>query len=145
MQEANFQGIFDSLSKRLKDKRYHNKYNLGQFISDLSKYPEDAEVIIYPFYLYPIDFDSYRGYYEDLALSYSTNPEHKLTAGELLQKAKECINKNFSGYKGGSFQMDKNSIIWLANYGETTDILLSGIRDRYNDGSTLELLYTKGE
>lgn len=122
-------------------KRERDNYNLGNLIEDLSKYPRNACVEIRPFNLYPTGFDSYRGYYSDLSIDYTLDGYNCLNCGQLLDKAKECIDKVFVGYKGGDFKMTKNSVIWLANYGRTTDVILTGVKDRFGDGSFLELTW----
>lgn len=122
-------------------KRERDNYNLGDLIEDLSKYPENACVEIKPFNLYPTGFCSYRGYYSDLSIDYTLDEYSGLSCGQLLEKAKECVGKVFEGYKGGDFKMTKHSVIWLANYSTTTDAILTGVKDRFGNGSFLELTW----
>ena len=126
-------------------KRERDNYNLGYLIEDLSKYPENACVEIKPFNLYPTGFCSYRGYYSDLSIDYTLDEYSGLSCGQLLEKAKECVGKVFQGYKGGDFKMTKHSVIWLANYSRTTDAILTGVKDRFGDGSFLELTWKIAE
>ena len=122
-------------------KRERDNYNLGNLIEDLSKYPENANVSIEPFELYPVGFDSYRGYYCDLSIDYTLDGYKGLNCGQLLEEAKKSVGKTFTGYKGGDFKMTKNSVIWLAPYGRSTDVMLTGVKDRFGDGSYLELTW----
>lgn len=122
-------------------KRERDNYNLGDLIKDLSKYPADANIEIRPFNLYPVDFCSYRGYYSDLSIEYSSDGSNRLTCGELLKKAKECVGKTFVGYKGGDFTMTEHSVVWISNYGKTTDAILTGVKDRFENGKWLELTW----
>jgi len=122
-------------------KRERDNYNLGDLIKDLSKYPVDANIEIRPFNLYPVDFCSYRGYYSDLSIEYSSDGSNRLTCGELLKKAKECVGKTFVGYKGGDFTMTEHSVVWISNYGEITDAILTGVKDRFENGKWLELTW----
>ena len=93
--------------------------NLGQFVQELRKYPLSALVTIEPFELYPTTFDSYRGYYNELALGYSIEePEKLMTVEDLIHEAINCIGKEFTGYKGGQFVMDTNTPLWISNYGK---------------------------
>jgi len=57
--------------------------------------------------------DSYRGYYEDVAFT----PVDNTTVGEMRNHAISALDETFNGYKGGSYKMDKNTNVWLAEYG----------------------------
>lgn len=135
------QDIIDRAMEQAKQKRERDNYNLGNLIEDLEKYPSDAYVSIEPFGLYPTGFGSYRGYYEDLSIRYTTEQynDDVLDCGKLLEKAKECVGKTFYGYKGGEFTMTKNSVIWLANYGDATRVILTGVEDMFENGQYLKL------
>lgn len=137
------QDFINAAMEREKQKRERDNYNLGNLIEDLEKYPSDAEVSIEPFGLYPTGFGSYRGYYEDLSIEYTTEKYNGkvLECGELLKKAKECVGKTFYGYKGGEFTMTKSSVIWLANYGDNTHIILTGVEDMFGKGQYLKLTW----
>lgn len=37
--------------------------------------------------------------------------------------------------------MTEHSVIWISNYGETTDAILTGVKDRFEDGKWLELTW----
>lgn len=135
------QDIIDRAIEQAKQKRERDNYNLGNLIEDLEKYPSNAYVSIEPFGLYPTGFGSYRGYYEDLSIGYTTEKynEKVLDCGKLLEKAKECVGKTFYGYKGGEFTMTKNSVIWLSNYGDATSVILTGVEDMFENGQYLKL------
>ena len=140
-----FQDLINKTLEVEQLKRERDNYNLGDLIEDLSKYPENAYVEIKPFNLYPTGFCSYRGYYSDLSIDYTLDEYSGLRCGQLLEKAKECVGKVFMGYKGGDFKMTKHSVIWLANYSRTTDVMLTGVKDRFGDGSFLELTWKMAE
>lgn len=74
---------------------------------------------------------SYRGYYCDLAFE---RGENRIAASVALALCKGAMGEVFEGYKGGDFQMGRNTPLWLSNYG-TTGQKIMGLRD---DGS-LEL------
>lgn len=139
------QELIDKMLEVEKLKRERDNYNLGNLIEDLSKYPENASVVIGPFNLYPTEFCSYRGYYSDLSLDYTLERFQGLNCGQLLEKAKESVGKVFQGYKGGDFEMTKHSVIWLSNYGSSTDVILTGVKDRSGDGKYLELTWKVAE
>ena len=134
------QNYLDSFFEAKKQERWKSNYSIGNFIDDLKKFDPKAHISIPPFNLYPTGFDSYRGYYSDLALEYDTENKF-ITVGELLKKAEDCIGKTFTGYKGGEFTMTKDTTLWIGNYGETTDLLITGIKDTFGNGSYLEITY----
>lgn len=133
------QQMFNLMSENEKLKRERDNYNLGDLIKDLEKYPPNAWISIAPFNLEPTGFNSYRGYYSDLSIDYTIGDG--LNCGQLLKEAKECIGKTFTGYKGGDFTMTENTVIWLAPYGRTTDVMLTGVKDKWGDGQHLELTW----
>lgn len=64
----------------------------------------------------PADIDSYRGYYERLALSSRTEPT---TAGGVIALLDTVDGETLQGYKGGDFYMDAGTFIHAAEYGCT--------------------------
>jgi hypothetical protein len=73
----------------------------------------------------PTELDSYRGYYEDLALGFQ---EYKdITVAELLAECKKAIGKTFYGYKGGDYVMDEATTVWVSNYGRSDCTVIDGI------------------
>lgn len=104
--------------------------NLGEFIDALEKLqPKDwlwlADV---PVTMIPTGFDSYRGYYDQLALGAeaSSNPRH---VREILDGARVALEHTFTGYKGGSYRMTRSTRLWLSNYGECSGARITGIRE----------------
>jgi hypothetical protein len=104
--------------------------NLGQFIDALEKIePKDSIWIAdSPVYLRPTDLDSYRGYYEDLALGVETARSGR-PASAVLENAKLALDATFTGYKGGEYRMHLGTRLWLSNYGESGGSLITGIRE----------------
>jgi hypothetical protein len=77
----------------------------------------------------PTGISSYRGYYEDLAIEFSDQPDEWPTVESFLTTLREAVGKTFGGYKGGDFVMTGRSRIWVANYSHTSDTTIVGIRD----------------
>ncbi len=89
-------------------------YNLGDFIQDLEKEDQEAEIKYedsYENYL-PTVFGSWRGSYSCLALFYEQDAEKKPKVKDILKLAKEALGKEFYGWKGGEFLMDKSTPIY---------------------------------
>jgi len=58
---------------------------------------------------------SYRGYYEHLAFEY--NPLSYIKVKYIIEMCEGCIGKVFEGYKGGEYEMNRNTPVWIAKYG----------------------------
>lgn len=103
------QDWFDSLASKMQERRSSSQMTLGKLISELEKYPPDTQIssIYSP--------HSYRGYYCDLAFEPG---EGTRSVCDLLDEAKDCLDQVFEGYKGGCFQMDKNTPVWISEYGK---------------------------
>ena len=113
-----FQAMFDTISTAARDtrKNYHLTLDgLGAIIEAL----EDKTipvVVDYNKFVGVNSLDSYRGYYEDLALEPTSHP---ITAEQLYVKLKQAHGATFTGYKGGEFKMDGDTPLWVAEYGNT--------------------------
>ena len=67
---------------------------------------------------------SYRGYYADLAFELCG----KRKVSTVLTDVLACVDKQFDGYKGGEFVMDRNTPVWIAKY-ENCGVRLIAIND----------------
>ncbi len=76
---------------------------LGALIDRLAKCDPEREVMYDMLGLGPTSFDSYRGYYDHLALGYKD--DHKIRAGELLELARAALGAEFTGWKGGDYSI----------------------------------------
>jgi hypothetical protein len=71
------------------------------------------------------EFDSYRGYYEDLALEYHEED----TGFNTIEQLKRLLNnalqaKKMYGYKGGGFSITKDTLVWVANYSHLGEMII---------------------
>lgn len=101
--------------------------NLGQLICKLKKCKSDAKVRFDFGGFVPDGLDSYRGYYNQLALGFCEDKE--VTVAELLLEARATLGKSFSGYKGGDYVMDHGTSLWVSNYGQAHDTAIVGVTD----------------
>lgn len=104
----NMQHLIDGMNAAYQAERSQSQMTLGKLIARLKELPQEMKV---PGLSAP---HSYRGYYNDLAF---TIPNDPASIGEILATAKGCMGEVFTGYKGGDFQMGRNTPIWLSNYG----------------------------
>jgi hypothetical protein len=118
------QAMIDGMSVRWQAERAGEQMTLGGLIGRLEEL-SDTEVDAFS------GPQSYRGYYCDLAFE---KVEGKISAADLLTMCKGAMGEVYQGYKGGEYQMGRNTPVWIASYGCCGQRIL-GIRD---DG-TLEL------
>jgi len=104
--------------------------NLGRLIEELEKQRQDAWVLIdrSPVPLAPAGVDSYRGYYEQLAIACEPSRNTSPKVSDLLAVLRDAIGKKFTGYKGGDYTMHEGTIMWLGNYGESGGSRVTGVR-----------------
>lgn len=58
---------------------------------------------------------SYRGYYEDLAFEPAGE---RMKVCDLIAICRSAIGKTFEGWKGGHYEMDEKTPVWIAERGE---------------------------
>ena len=92
------------------------EYNLGELIKDLEKYKDSTILVEFDNGKIPTQFSSWRGSYCELALEYKD--EGICFADSLYINAFNANGSIFEGYKGGNFEMDLNTPIHQANYGD---------------------------
>lgn len=103
---------------------------VGPFVDEnhLNEISDSRRIYCYPkkkvYFYHFIDeipgfFHSYRGYYEDIALSISVK-DRGYTVSDILTEARKCIGFCFEGYKGGLFTMNTDSRLWMAIYGDNS-------------------------
>ena len=72
----------------------------------------------------PSKVGSYRGYYEDLAIS-SGGKEMTLAAFEKMLR--QARGTEFTGYKGGEFEMGDDTVLWNSEYGMASGCAVMGM------------------
>jgi hypothetical protein len=134
-------------------KKYSPQLNLGDLIDKLkaiaaSKEPDklkDCDVCFDFGSAVPTTLASWRGSYSELALGYrltgydATDGGHfndaKLVA--LITELESAIGKDFTGWKGGEFRMDRSTSVWVANPGNSDN---TGIIEAVDDGWRVMLM-----
>lgn len=96
---------------------------LGEVILLLKAQPPDNVIMLDFTAGIPSHLDSYRGYYDDLALDY-TELRDPITVKELLETFEGADGSTYLGYKGGGFKMHRKTLVWVAPYGETGRMLV---------------------
>lgn len=114
---------------------------LGELIDLLKRQRQDAWVYIDgPVRLTPGELDSYRGYYEDLAIGVNVDSIAPSVA-EFVKELEGAVGKTFHGYKGGEYVMSRNTNVWFSNHGMSGDNGPTGIKGDDADSAVLTLAY----
>lgn len=108
MNKSYLQCLIDGMGAQMRHERSKSQMTLGKMIAALEGMPDEATVANLR------DEHSYRGYYSDLAfeLCEGTRP-----AVDLLNDCRQALTETFRGYKGGDFEMDESTPVWVAHYG----------------------------
>lgn len=101
--------FIDGYLAACRDARSETQMTLGGLITALEVMPEGARVANIGC------AHSYRGYYSDLAFERKSQGTRRASA--LLRECKVALGKKFTGYKGGEFQMNADTPLWIAGYG----------------------------
>jgi hypothetical protein len=75
----------------------------------------------------PGQFESYRGFYDHLALG--IHADRYMIVGGMLAACKGAVGRVYMGWKGGEYRMDKDTPVWVANPGEATGWGIAGVKD----------------
>ena len=105
----------------------HPALRLGDLIDALEGVAPDTLVQFDFGGFEPTGVASYRGYYSDLAIGFA---EDGLKAGELLKILKEAEGAVFTGYKGGDFRMDRQTPMWVDNWGKYNGVAVVAVEDQ---------------
>lgn len=106
----------------------HPGLRLGDLIDALERVEEKDKHVEFDFGGFePTGISSYRGYYSDLALQYDGTA---LNTGQLLETLKKADGAVFTGYKGGDYQMNRSTPVWVANYGEAHGVAVIAVEDQ---------------
>ena len=115
-------------------KRASQNMRLGAFIEALEKRPQDQRISFDFCGLSPEKLQSYRGFYDDLALPFDVAyPSVKVS--DMLANARAAIGRTFEGYKGGDYLMDADTLLWVSPYGESHSTAVVGVTG--NDYETI--------
>lgn len=108
---------------------------LGDMIDSLAVIDQTAH-LRFAFGLFEVgELASYRGYYDELALSFESDTRGKpvRTVGEVKVMLEAAVGKTFTGWKGGEFLMNRATPLWAARRGEAWQACIVGITE---DGAT---------
>lgn len=117
--QPSIEEYFKARAQRVKD---HAGMDLGTLHMLLDNYnPEDKLLFSNGAHLDGF-YDSYRGYYEDIAFSFGSVAEHGIeTVGQFVKMIEDAMSTGtMKGYKGGDYPITDATLAWLGNYGTTS-------------------------
>lgn len=116
--------------------------NFGDLIALTAGLPANTPVVVVvgDERLRPGKLASYRGWYEHLALGYEAG--EPISAAELRQEFDRALFRYHEGYKGGHYLARRSTPVWASNWGEASDLAITGLRRR--DDGVAEIV-TEGE
>jgi len=121
--------------------KYHGDLiTLGELLDWLEKLPDDV-IVRFNNGSFPQVFDSYRGYYDQIALNDHGPVEPKVI--HFLSLVNKAIGYEFHGWKGGEYKMTRDTPIWVAKTGEASGYGIVGME--YQTGSDAILVTRKIE
>lgn len=109
---------------------------LGELIGLLEGVPSTCEVRFAFNDFVPTRLQSYRGYYEQLALGFDTDYQRGCTVANLLTALRSAIGATLDSYKGGGYTIGRDTPVWAANWGEAPSTAIIGLSE---EGSTVYL------
>lgn len=113
------------LLKTLGDIRKSSAGNLTirDMFTKLEKFNDDEAVILSNGRFLDGDFGSYRGYYEDLYIGCNGEDKGLNTVGEFKKVLDKALDEGeMTGYKGGDYPINADTLVWVAEYGCCGDI-----------------------
>jgi hypothetical protein len=112
---------------------WFNQFSLGELIDALKHRPIEQDVYFDFAQAFPTSLASYRGFYENLAIGFAFHggPEDHIppTVEIFNRQLTAAIGHTFSGWKGGSYTMDVDTPLWVANSGDATSTIITGVAD----------------
>ena len=132
-------GMLNAYSEGLAAARQDYHVTLGEAIDIATKISQENDT-------YPVNFEdgsspsgtnSYRGYYEDLAIEFNS---FRTSIGEFKKMLNDALNEEFTGYKGGEYIMNEDTPLWKSNYGNASGDAI--IKIALNDYGGV-IIYTK--
>lgn len=106
-------------------KGYNETITLGELLDWLASLPPDNEIVFDFCQFSPGEMNSSRGDYSKLAISWLNGKT--VTAQELLNRYRPMVGATFQGYKGGNYTMDRDTQVWVDEWGSWTGTAITGL------------------
>lgn len=113
---------------RFDDMTSYGTVSLGGLIDALKRRDQTHIVSLGFEHMVPTSLESYRGFYDHLALGFADHSDWPKVA-HLVDMLEKAVGESFCGWKGGDYTMDRETPVWVANPGNTGSTAIVGIAD----------------
>jgi hypothetical protein len=120
-----------SLLNSISDVRKNSAGNLtiGDMLTKLDQFNDDETVTYSNGAYFDGSFGSYRGYYEDMYLGFDREDQGCNTVGHLKTALESALSHGeMTGYKGGEFSIEEDTLLWSASYGCIGDMVVDVLK-----------------
>lgn len=125
------QNILDNAAQAQRSEKLKTspQLSLGEIIIRLETVGDKEKKVYFDFEnAFPTTIGSWRGSYDELALSFDFEGDSPTTTS-LLKDFKFAVGGTYQGYKGGEYTMGKRTPVWVANYGNSGNTGIVGIKE----------------
>jgi hypothetical protein len=103
--------------------------SVGELCDALATRPAHQEVCFDRFHLRPDCIDSYRGYYDHLALGWAADGSMRVDVLRALLLSAVQPGRTFTGWKGGTYRMTLYTPVWADNRGDCSSVQIVAVVD----------------
>lgn len=108
--------------------------SIGAVIVALNHCKPEATVAFDFCYLSPTTLNSYRGWYDHLAVAWAPGSHHPWpTVDQFRTGLRAAVGATFTGWKGGEYVMRAQTPLWVDAYGDASGTGIIAIED--SDGT----------
>jgi hypothetical protein len=93
------------------------RLDIADLLGKLNQFEDDEKIEFTNGKFLNGDYDSYRGYYDNLYFEYSYEDNGFNTIGDFKKIINEALDEGtMEGYKGGDYPIDESTFTWLGSY-----------------------------
>jgi hypothetical protein len=116
--------------KELAERKATGQLTIGQIISKCENLPNLPVMIVSEASAkyngkYPEGTNSYRGYYDELAIDTGNKA---MSLSSFLDEMRKSLRRTYGGWKGGDYNMHKDTFVWLSEPGEASQVIVTDVR-----------------
>lgn len=111
-------------------------HTIGELMDALERYNEDTDVFFEFGFTRPSTIASWRGDYSMAALGFElySRSNHPATVGSLHAELMKAISGlHYLGYKGGDYTFNRDTQLWVDNWGDGSHTRITKVHLRYDD------------
>lgn len=72
--------------------------------------------------------DSYRGYYDELAIDPCQDSNNGINLGKFTQEMEESIGAIYGGWKCGEYTMYQDTFVWISEVGHSSGLIVKDLK-----------------